>query len=96
MIEKVFEYLAKALMIFASVVTMVENIGETGEAKKELARTEIKKALTELHSDGKVSAAMQSILANDYLLGFFIDTIVGYANEQGWFKKSYEILKSAK
>lgn len=93
MIEKVFEHLAKALMIFASVVTMIENTGESGVAKKELAKSEIKKALTELHPG--VPTSLLSILANDFILGFFIDSIVGYANEQGWFKKSYEILKSA-
>lgn len=95
MIEKVFEYLAKALMVFASVVTMVENTGESGEVKKEQAKTDIKKALAELQTDGKVPEWLASILANDFILGFFIDNIVGYANEQGWFKKSYEILKGA-
>jgi hypothetical protein len=95
MVEKVFEYLAKGLVIFATVVTMVEGTGETGEAKKELAKTDIKKALTELQTDGKLPAWLVSILANDFILGFLIDNIVGYANQQGWFEKSYEILKSA-
>lgn len=95
MVQKVFEYLAKALVIFATVVTMVEGTGETGETKKELAKTDIKNALNELQADGKVPAWLVSILGNDFILDFLIDNIVGYANEQGWFEKSYEILKGA-
>ncbi|SDF61680.1 hypothetical protein [Sporomusa acidovorans] len=95
MIEKVFEYLAKGLTVFASIVTMVECTGEAGETKKEIAKADIKKALTELQAEGKVPAWLVSILTNDFVLGLVIDTIVGYANEQKWFEKSYEILKGA-
>jgi hypothetical protein len=95
MIEKVFEYLAKVLVVFASVVTMVECTGEAGETKRELAKTDIKKVLSELQSEGKIPTWLVSIMANDFVLNFLIDNIVGYANEQKWFEKSYEILKGA-
>lgn len=95
MVQKVFGYLAKALVIFTSVVTMVEGTGDTGEAKKEQAETEIKSLLDQLAADGKVPAWLTSILGNDLILGFLIDKIVAYANAQNWFEKSYEILKGA-
>ncbi|SCM82399.1 hypothetical protein KL86SPO_50170 [uncultured Sporomusa sp.] len=95
MVKKVFESLAKGLVVFASVVTMVENTGEKGQTKKELAKSDIKKALNELQSEGKVPAWLVSILANDFILNFLIDNIVGYANEQGWFEKAHEILQGA-
>ncbi|CUH95887.1 hypothetical protein P22_1973 [Propionispora sp. 2/2-37] len=95
MIQKVFEYLAKVLVIFASVVTMVEGTGETGEAKKEQAKTEIKSLFEQLAADGKVPTWLSSIVTNDMVLDFLIDKIVAYANDQNWFEKSYEILKGA-
>lgn len=95
MVKKVFEGLAKGLVVFAGVVTMTENTGEEGKTKKELAKADIKKALNELQVEGKVPAWLVSILTNDFILGFLIDNIVGYANEQGWFEKAHEILQGA-
>ncbi|MCM0760271.1 hypothetical protein M7775_17090 [Sporomusa sphaeroides DSM 2875] len=95
MVKKVFESLAKGLVVFASVVTMVEGTGQTGEVKKQQAKTEIKTLLDKLAADGKVPTWLTSILGNDLILDFLIDKIVAYANAQNWFEKAHEILQGA-
>ena len=92
MIKKVFENTAKVLTVFAGVVTMVEDPGKDGQAKKKEAKVKVQEQLKHLQEEGKLPGWVVSVFGNDLVLGFMINRIVSYANREGWFETSQKIL----
>ena len=92
MIKKVFENTAKVLTVFAGVVTMVEDPGKDGQAKKKEAKVKVQEQLKHLQEEGKLPGWVVSVFGSDLVLGFIIDQVVAFANREGWFETSKRIM----
>lgn len=92
MLKSIFENTAKVLVVFSTIVTMVEDPGKAGQEKKKEAKELIKEKLEWLAAEGRLPGWVVSIFASDFVLDFLIDRIVDYANKENWFESSQKIL----